>query len=303
MRKDSAGKRAGRPRRKGFRNKVDSIPFGQASKVSLPEGRQVKVPRLAIVRCSQENLREKFAKNKIVGSRIVKKASGYYYQLTIRAQHEQDLLDTTEAVGCDPGFKTVLTLSNGVKYENPQELKRSEVIMAQCQRGNNKKKTARLHEKIKNRRKDRNHKISHDIVKNYKEIYISKDNIKGMQILFGKSIAQAGLGQLASFIAAKSQSCGRQFKEVSAQYTTQTCHSCWTRSGPSGLKGCGVRNWECGCKAQHDRDINAARVILILGQGMTSGGNENSQKDSRVMAGLKLSQKSDKPFEKIVQSA
>jgi transposase len=122
------------------------------------------------------------------------------------------------------------------------------------------------------------------------EIYISKDNFKGMQALFGKSIAQAGLGKRVSFIAAQSQSCGRQFKEVSVQFTTQTCHSCWSRTGLSGLKGCEVRTWECG-------------VILRLGQGMASAGNESSYKVSWVKVGLKSSQKPDPLCVKTVQSA
>lgn len=47
-----------------------------------------------------------------------------------------------------------------------------------------------------------------------------------------------------------------------------TCSECGSREGPTGLTGLKVREWECkGCGTRHDRDINAARVILKLGSG------------------------------------
>ena len=47
-----------------------------------------------------------------------------------------------------------------------------------------------------------------------------------------------------------------------------TCSNCEARQGPSGLSKLTVRFWECSaCGAQHDRDINAAKVILKTGLG------------------------------------
>ena len=46
------------------------------------------------------------------------------------------------------------------------------------------------------------------------------------------------------------------------------CSTCGSRTGPTGLFKLAVRNWECSaCGAQHDRDINAAKVVLKTGLG------------------------------------
>lgn len=47
-----------------------------------------------------------------------------------------------------------------------------------------------------------------------------------------------------------------------------TCSVCGSLTGPQGLFGLVVRNWECSaCGAQHDRDVNSAKVILNSGLG------------------------------------
>jgi putative transposase len=266
--KDASQNRAGKPRRKSHRNQVNSIDYGSASKVKAPKDRHVRIPGIGVVRCSKEELPE----GKIKMARVVKRASGYYMQFVLDKNHEQELKPTDQCVGIDPGFKDVLVLSDGNRYQNPDELRKSEARIAQAQRGKNKKLTARLQEKVRNQRQDRNHKISHNIVKNFATIFASDDNFKGMQALFGKSIANAGLANLLEMISYKAQSCGRTFQRVNASFTTQTCSNCWGREGPKGLSGLSVREWDCSsCGAVHDRDINAARVILFLGQGMASG--------------------------------
>ncbi|MGW6158613.1 zinc ribbon domain-containing protein [Streptomyces sp. NPDC055144] len=46
--------------------------------------------------------------------------------------------------------------------------------------------------------------------------------------------------------------------------SSQTCHECWTIDGKKPLD---VREWTCGgCGVTHDRDLNAARVVLAAGR-------------------------------------
>jgi IS605 OrfB family transposase len=261
---DASQKRAGKPRRKSNRNKVNSIDYSGASKVKAPKDRHVRIPGIGVIRCSKEELPE----GRIKTARVVKRASGYYMQFVLDKNHEQVLKPTDQCVGMDPGFKDVLVLSDGTRYKNPDELRKSEARIAQAQRGNNKQLTARLQERVREQRKDRNHKISHAIVRDYATIVASDDSFKGMQALFGKSIANAGLSNLLNMIAYKSQSCGRTFQRVNASFTTQTCSNCWGREGPKGLSGLSVREWDCSsCGAVHDRDINVAACDFILGPG------------------------------------
>jgi len=77
-----------------------------------------------------------------------------------------------------------------------------------------------------------------------------------------------GISQLRQFISYKSDIHGRKCVLVDSKYTTMTCSICGVKTGPTSLNGLAVRNWECSaCGAQHDRDINAANVILNFGLG------------------------------------
>ena len=49
-------------------------------------------------------------------------------------------------------------------------------------------------------------------------------------------------------------------------YTTRTCNFCRGDTGPRGINGLGIREWECrDCGTVHDRDVNSALNILALG--------------------------------------
>ena len=50
-------------------------------------------------------------------------------------------------------------------------------------------------------------------------------------------------------------------------FSSVTCSACLARTGPSGLRTLGVREWTCSaCGLSHDQDINAAQNILRLGR-------------------------------------
>jgi len=160
------------------------------------------------------------------------------------------------------------TLSDGITFENQRNFIQGKERLAKAQRGKNKKLTARLHERIKNRRKDYNHKVSREIVENYKNIAITNDNIKGQASKFGKSVHDAGISQLRNFIIYKGDIHGRNVKLVDSKNTTRICSTCGSLTGPTGLAGLKVRTWECEvCGSQHDRDVNAAINILKSGFG------------------------------------
>lgn len=250
-----------KPRLKGRRNKLNSISF--PDQILRPAENKVNLPGLGKVRFHKQDLPHATIKC----GRIVKRASGWYLCLWLDCDHKFPVKNTEDEVGIDPGFSSLLTLSNGVKIENPRELRNGAERLTQASRAQSKKRTGRLLERQKNRRSDRNHKISRKLVENFKTIYYGADNFKGMARQFGKSVAEAGLGQLIAYITYKGRIGGRNVVAVNSRFSTMTCSDCGARNGPTGLSGLAVRNWECGCGAIHDRDINAARVILKSGAG------------------------------------
>ncbi len=92
--------------------------------------------------------------------------------------------------------------------------------------------------------------------------------MRGQAKVFGKSIQDAGIAQLRQFILYKSDAHDRKCALVASKFTTMSCSSCGSNTGPTGKSGLAVRFWECAaCGAIHDRDINAAKNILKIGLG------------------------------------
>lgn len=257
-------KLAGKPKLKGIRNKLRSIQFTDPIPESRFKDGKIKMYGLGRIRYFKQAL----PKGKIKRSRIIKRASGWYLQLTIDINHTFKIYETTKKVGIDTGFKHLAVLSDGTKYENQHNFVQGQERLAQAQRGDRKKLISILHERIANRRKDYNHKVSKEIVQNNAEIYITNDNLVSQATRFGKSVTDAGISQLRRFISYKSDNHGRKCVLVDSRNTTMTCSTCGSLTGPKGLNGLAVRFWECSaCGAVHDRDVNAAMVVLKTGLG------------------------------------
>lgn len=259
---------AKKPRLKGKRNRLNSIPFPDP--IGAPANNKIKVPGLGMVRYHRQEL----PAGKIKQGRIVKRASGWYLCIFIDADPKAVTSKGNGMIGIDPGYKELLTLSTGEKIRHPKELQRSLRRLTQAQRGSSRRLTARLQERIANQRKDRNHKLSRRLVEENAVICFSKDNLRGLSRCgFGKSVASAGHGQLRGMLAYKSRAGGRQYLEPDSKGSTKTCSACGASTGPSGRAGLSVRQWTCSrCGAVHDRDVNAAINTLIAGAGMAHEG-------------------------------
>lgn len=255
-------KLAKKPRLKGVRNRLNSIPFPDPIK-SLEDNR-IKMPGIGSLRFHKQDIPE----GKIKCARIIHRASGWYLCLFIDAKPRVIIPKAAEVVGIDPGYKTSLTLSSGQKIEKEKYLKRVERRLAQSQRGKRKKLTARIQERIKNRRKDANHKLSRKLVEENKTIVFSKDSIQKLAKKNGKSVAEHGHYQLRQMLSYKCTASGRKYIEVDSKDSTRTCSKCLAKTGPTGRAGLSVRQWMCTeCGALHDRDHNAAINTLIAGLG------------------------------------
>jgi putative transposase len=192
-------KLGGKPRLKGVRNKLNRIPFPDP--IQMPQGNRVFLPRLGRVRFHKMELPE----GRIKCGRMVKRASGWHLCLFIEAEPKKIARIASGVVGIDPGFSNLLTTSDGEVVEHPREFEQAERRLAQAQRGPDGKLAARIQERIGNRRKDRNHKLSRRLVAENVDIFFSKDNHKGMAKRFGKSVSSSGHAQLRHMLAYKSR--------------------------------------------------------------------------------------------------
>lgn len=173
------------------------------------------------------------------------------------------------SVGVDFGIKSTITLSDGTSIVSPPIRRKYDKQLARCQR--NKKWAAfrKINQKITNKRKDFNHKVSRKLVNQYDIICLEKlevQKIQRSQKLKGfknsnKKLSDIAINQLINYISYKAANAGKKVVFVDPAYTTQTCSKCGKRKKKS-LK---ERQHNCPCGFKTTRDKNSAIYIKTLG--------------------------------------
>jgi len=221
------------------------------------------------------------------GARIVKRASGWYLQVIDEVEEKQTKKNNKE-VGVDLGLRYFVADSNGGTIKAPQLFKKTQRKLRVQQRGlKNKTKfsnrwkkqtrqIARTYEHITNQRKDFLHKVARKYADNNDVVYAEDLNVSGMvrNHHLAKSISDASWTMFLNILDYKLKMLGRELVLVPPQYTSQKCSNC----GAIVPKSLSVRTHicpECGYIA--DRDTNAAKNILRLGQSRQALTYGNSQ--------------------------
>ena len=177
---------------------------------------------------------------------------------------------TTAIIGIDVGIESFATLSTGEKILNPKFFRKSEHKLAKVQRRFSKSKNKKnrhsvaiTHEQTANKRRDFAHKVSRNLVNNYRLIAFENLTITNMvkNHCLAKSIADASWGQLIEFTKYKAECAGSLVVTVNPRNTSKACSNC----GCLVEKDLSVRVHECDCGLVMDRDQNAAINILRLG--------------------------------------
>jgi putative transposase len=198
----------------------------------------------------------------------------WYFNVTVEVEAQSST--GTEAIGIDLGLKDTATCSDGTRLEKQARYRALEQQLGIAQRARNKQRVRATHAKIKNRRRDDNHKFTTALVKKHGTIFVGNvSSAKLAKTRMAKSIHDAGWHQLKTYLRYKSEAHGVWFEEIDEAYTTQACSCCGAlpSSSPKGRAGLGIREWTCcACGTTHDRDINAAKNILALGHERLAGG-------------------------------
>jgi putative transposase len=198
--------------------------------------------------------------------------------LPIKVEAERTIAPQ-EAVGIDLGLKSIAVTSDGERLVAGRWTRGYAEKLASAQRRGHKRQAKRIHRKAARCRADALHKFSRKMVDRYQHIIVGDvSTLKLVRTRMAKSVLDSGWGLLKGFLAYKSEHAARRFEVISERNTSVTCSACGARSGPRGVNGLIVRSWVCrGCGESHDRDVNAARNILIGSRCRTSvRGNELS---------------------------
>jgi putative transposase len=199
-------------------------------------------------------------------------SKGHWFVNFVIEQPEIKREKTGKECGIDLGLKTLVTLSDGIEFNRENLTKKYETKLVIAQRARKKKRVTAIHAKIKNKRKDWNHKTTTAIVNEYDKIVVGNvSSSKLIKTRLAKSVSDAGWSDFKMMLAYKAIRLGIEVKEVNESFSTVTCSNCLQRTGPSGLSALGVREWICSnCGASHLRDANAAKNILRFSlSGMT----------------------------------
>ena len=199
--------------------------------------------------------------------------------LPVHVEAEQSIAPL-EGVGIDLGLKDIAATSDGRhRLAAGRWTRRFADKLASAQRRGHKRQSKRIHRKAARCRADALHKFSRKIVDQYQHIVVGDVNsLKLVKTRMAKSVLDSGWGMLKNLLEYKSQQAARGFEVVSERNTSVTCSACGSLTGPRGVNGLIVRSWVCcHCGDWHDRDVNAARNILIGSRWRTSvSGNELS---------------------------
>lgn len=127
-----------------------------------------------------------------------------------------------------------------------------------CNYRRQKRKVARVHDKIANCRKDALHKLSRQLADNYDAVAVEDLNMRAMSqgLKLGRSTLDNGYGMFVTFLKYKLEEQGKQLVIIDRWYpSTKTC-SCCGNTKPMRLS---EREYVCPeCGLIIDRDINAA---------------------------------------------
>src|SRR5215467_1863726 len=208
------------------------------------------------------------------------------YFVSILVEEDIKALEVTpKMVGLDLGLKSIVITSNGHIYGNPKFFAKDEKKLAKAQRRHAKKKkgsknrnkarlkVARIHKRIADRRRDYQHKLSTQIIRENQVVCVESLQVKNMvqNHCLAKAISDVGWGEFVRQLEYKAEWYGRTLVKIDKWYpSSKRCFDCGHILDSLTLD---VRSWTCPeCGVCHDRDINAAKNVLAAGLAVAACG-------------------------------
>ena len=206
----------------------------------------------------------------------------YFISITTKEQYIPKQ-KTGEKRGLDLGLKDFVITNEGERYKNNRYTKKYAAKLKKVQQHlsrkigakkgekasksfeNQRRKVAKIHEKIANSRKDNLHKISTKLISEYDIICIEDLKVKNMvrNKKLAKHIADVSWGEFVRMLEYKASWNDKEVIKIDTFYpSSKRCNECGDIKKNLTLAD---REWVCKKGHTLDRDINAARNILDKG--------------------------------------
>ena len=242
-------------------------------------GNCLKLPKMGLVRVKFH--RQIPEGHKIKSVTFSQDPSGKYY-VSILTEYEANIpertLDTDNALGLDYSSPHFYVDSQGVEADMPHFYRQAEQRLAREQRKlskmvkcsfnyqKQKRRVALAHEKVRNQRKDWQHKRSRELADKWDIICVEDINYKGMSgsLRLGKATQDNGFGQFRTFLSYKLAEQGKKLITIDKWFpSSKLCHHCGYINDNLTLSD---RVWVCpSCGETILRDENAAINIRNAG--------------------------------------
>jgi putative transposase len=216
---------------------------------------------------------------------VSRDAAGRWFVSLLCEDPEVQPLPTTDAVvGVDAGLDHLLTLSTGEKIANPRHERTDRARLAKAQRalsrkakGSNnrakaRRRVAKVHARIADRRHDTLHKLTTRLVRENQTVVIEDLAVRNMvkNRSLARAISDAAWSQFRGMLEYKAQWYGRTVVAIDRWFpSSRLCSTCGTFAEKMPLS---VRTWTCNCGTSHDRDVNAAINIKAVGLTVSACG-------------------------------
>ena len=205
----------------------------------------------------------------------------------------------SSAIGIDLGIKDFAITSEGEVFENPKYLQKAQSKLKYLDRKHSKdkgkrtkKKLAKLHEKVANKRKDFLHKTSTKLIRENQTIVLEDLNVEGMlkNHKLAHSISDVSWSTFVTMLKYKADWYGKNLLQIGRfAPSSMACSCCGFINKELTLKD---RNWTCkNCNTTHDRDINAAINIKSFAlKNILSGTDRKNQNELPTLVGVLTSE-------------
>ncbi|MBQ6001408.1 MAG: transposase, partial [Synergistaceae bacterium] len=209
-------------------------------------------------------------------AKLLNLPDGYYLAITTYQNRGGETKKCKPEIGIDMGIKTTITTSEGMKYqvqiEESERLKKCQRLIARRKKGSSNRYKARkllqrAYQRLTSCKRDTANKIVHELLE-HERVYMQDENLTGWHKgLFGRTVQHSVLG----LIKAKLIKHERVTVLSSREPTTKYCPECGKLNRDITLA---YRVYECSCGYREDRDIHAARNMILLSKRNTCGTQE-----------------------------